>query len=393
MRLRLLETVKKAFHEKGFIYVALGTFTYTTLAGVFWFILAAILPVEEYGLVNYYLAIASVGTSVSTLGLKTTIVTFYPKEGENGLIKQAYLLTFTTGLVTFVFLALLGQFIAAFLVIAEVALGMFLGELLGKRKYKQYAIISAGTRLTQITLSIGLYYFFNILGIFTGYILAFIVFSAKYFITLIKPEFSIKELKNKLNFTIYSYAHDLTGILASYFDKILIGFILGLTVLGYYHLAFQVYWILAILPATLLNYLLPERSGGAVSGEVEIFGIGLAIILATLAVFLSPIVVPLLFPNFTNSIILIQIMSLAVIPATIIGIRKAKLFSDERALSILLANIIAVATEILGLIFLPIWLGNIGLATAIIISQTTMMITLEYANRKKTFKHNGNGKE
>ena len=382
MTVQLAEVFRRVVHDKGFIYVSLGTLMNTAFAGVFWFILAALLSVGEYGFINYVLAISNVGASVSILGLKTTIVTYYPREKELGVIKQAYFITFTAGLTSLIVLTVLGHFIAGLLVVVEAAFGMFLGGLLAKREYKKYAIMSSFNRVVQIGVSLLMYYMFGLTGIFAGYILVFFLFSAEYFKSLLKPDASFNKLKNKFSFTVYSYAHDITGVLAGYFDKIIVGFVSGLMVLGVYHLAFQVYWILAVLPAALLNYLLPERSGGVFKREVEVIGVLLAMSLSLLAVILAPIIVPVLFPNFTDSVILIQVMSFGLIPSTITSIRKAKVFSEERPLSALTANVVGVVVEIGGLLLLPYLLGEVGLAVAIVLGQSAIMIVLEAINRR-----------
>ncbi len=380
--MRLSKTFNRVMKQKGFIYVSSGTLLYTGLAGVFWFILAVLLPVSDYGFVNYILSIASICSSISTLGLKTTIITYYPKEEKNQLLSQAYIVTFTASLLLLIILFIMNQLIAGILVIVEVSFGMFAGELLGRRLYKEYALVSSATRILQIILSIALYMVFKLPGIFSGYIIAFTIFSIPYFKKLLKPQLQLSEVKNKIGFTAFSYAHDLTGVLASYFDKVLIGLTLGLTILGLYQLAYQVYWILAVLPAALLNYLLPERSGGSISREVEILGVLLSIGLAAAAILAAPILIPLLFPSFTASISITQIISLAIIPSTWVSIRKAKVFSEEKPLHPLIANITSIITEIILILTLPSIIGELGLAAAILISQTIMALTLEYFNTK-----------
>ncbi|MHA1333590.1 MAG: lipopolysaccharide biosynthesis protein [Candidatus Odinarchaeia archaeon] len=379
---KILTLFNKAIHERGFIYVSLGTLFYTSLAAVFWFILARILPVNEYGFINYYLSIATVGATIAVLGLKTTIVTFYPKEENTSLIAEAYTITFIIGVFISVFLAFSGQLITALLVLVELAFTMFIGETLGKREYKKYMIVSIANRLSQIALSLSLYVYLGVIGIFIGYIVTFAAFSLKYFLGLFKSKFSVRELKNKFSFIVFSYSNDLATVLAGFFDKILVGWLLGLIVLAYYHLAFQIYWVLAILPAILINYLLPEKSGGAVRREIEILGLGMAVALAFLAIISSPIIVPLIFPDFANSVPLIQIISLAVIPATAVSIKQANFFSMEKPLIVLLGRIINVSIELICILILPWWFGYSGLAIAIVVSQAAFMVFLEISDKK-----------
>jgi hypothetical protein len=46
--------------EAGLVYTAIGNMGAAVLGGLFWFILAGLLPVDSYGLLNYYIAIANI---------------------------------------------------------------------------------------------------------------------------------------------------------------------------------------------------------------------------------------------------------------------------------------------------------------------------------------------
>jgi len=92
--------VKKGIRTKGFIYVTVGNLVNAVLGGLFYLLCARILNVTSYGHISYYLSVGFFVGSVSILGLRTTVTTFYPKEGQDSLVREATLLTFLTGLVT-----------------------------------------------------------------------------------------------------------------------------------------------------------------------------------------------------------------------------------------------------------------------------------------------------
>lgn len=83
--------------DVGLVYTTLGGLGSTLLGAFFWFILASILEVENYGLVNYYIALASIFAALGTMGLNTTVTTYLAK-GEREILYEANSLPLISGL-------------------------------------------------------------------------------------------------------------------------------------------------------------------------------------------------------------------------------------------------------------------------------------------------------
>lgn len=366
--------------EKGLAYTTIGNLGTTILGATFWFILASILTVNQYGEVNYYIALATIPATLGSLGLNTTITTYLAK-GDKEIVREANSIT----LIASSFLAILMiplHWSLSFLILAMMFYTMSIAEILGRKAYKEFTLVSISTKLTQITLSIILYFKLGLIGILIGYFLAPLLFSYRYFNYLKNFTLKINSLKEKTNFTLHSYGSNLIGGFANYLDKIIVGTLFGFSTLGIYQLGFQFFMFLGIIPASLNMYLLPEESSGTERKEAKLAGLTLSTIAALTIFLLSPWIVKTFFPKFTEAIPVIKIISLAIIPATINSMLTAKLFGKEKSKLVLISGLIYVSCLTLALILLGKTIGLTGLATSVLLAQTAQTIYLWSGSRR-----------
>jgi O-antigen/teichoic acid export membrane protein len=383
----LLGMIRKGLKTKGFIYVTAGNLIFAVLGGLFYLIGARMLGVSNYGYVSYYLSLGFFMSSIPILGLSSTISTFYPKEGKDALLKESALLTFLLGIIigaaaalfVFLFPAPAGSdsinnllnsikllaggnpyyvsvtpmilnnlqtsmqllvsgnidFVFVFpMIMGVVFYTMTLARALGRREYKKYAILNSLLRVLEIGLVVA-FYFFSAKDLeklmLVAYIAPLFVVSYDYFKDLFgvdRVSFRFAEVRDKINFTLHTWGMSFAQASRSVLDKIIVGFFFGLLFLGTYNLAFQFLVILLIIPQSLLSYLLPEKSGGSASREIEILGIVAAVAITILGFLLAPYFIRWLFPNFSDSIPVTQWLSLAVIPASIASIKTSVLLSE-----------------------------------------------------------------
>ncbi|MGA8844184.1 MAG: hypothetical protein WB511_11430, partial [Nitrososphaeraceae archaeon] len=59
--------IKLLGHHEGLIYISAGNIFGAALTGIFWLLLASIQSVNDYGHVNYTVAIGSLAASISLL--------------------------------------------------------------------------------------------------------------------------------------------------------------------------------------------------------------------------------------------------------------------------------------------------------------------------------------
>jgi len=361
----LLKLIKR---EKGFIYTTIGNISSTLLGALFWLILASILSVSEYGIVNYWIAIAVIPASIATLGLNTTVVTYLAK-GDEEVVREADTIILISSLIVGLILLPI-QWAISIVTIAFIFYGMTIAEILGRKLYSEYAIVTILSRAIQIITSIILYLKIGLIGVLIGYFLGQIMLSYRYLKNLRNPTLNINSLKEKVNFTLHSYGQNIIQSLSIYLDKIIIGGLFGFYALGLYQLAFQFLMLLAIIPASLYTYLLPEESSGTERTEIKIIGIMLSIAMAIATYILSPYIIKILFPNFIDAIEIIQVMCIAIIPLTITSLANAKLFGEEKSKYVFIGGIIYIITMIIFTVMLGVLMGIMGLAIAIIIAQT-----------------------
>ncbi len=411
----LLDLVKRGIRTKGFVYVTVGNLVNAALGGLFYLLCARILSVTSYGYISYYLALGFFVGSVSILGLSTTVTTFYPKEARDSLVREATLLTFLVGLATgfvaslyvFFFPAPAGSSAVSgfqvslqwlvggvdFVFMLPLTLGivfyyMTLAVALGRRRYRRFAVIVSVVRVVQLGLVAFFYLFSAFSGYFLGdleklmlvaYVSPFFLVSLDYFRSLFsvdRASFRFAEVRAKLTFTLHTWGMSLAQASRTVLDKIIVGLFFGLLFLGTYNLAFQFLLVFLIVPQSLFSYLLPEKAGGSVRREVEIIGLVAAVVITVFGIFLAPYLIRWLFPHFTDSIPATQVISLAVVPASVANIRASVLLSEERTKIVLVGYVSALAVDVLGILLLGSSFQAVGFAAAFMLSQVVLAIIL-----------------
>jgi O-antigen/teichoic acid export membrane protein len=365
--------------EMGLVYTTVGNTGSSFLGGLFWLVLASLLQVESYGLVNYYIALGSVFSAVALTGLDATVITYMAK-GEKHINYQANSLVLLSGLSVGLVLSVF-QLGSGLLAVAMVFFMMAIAETLGRKRYREYAFLSIGQRVVQISLSLFLYFQFGIMGIVIGYFLGNLIFSYRYIKSMSNFTLKVDSVKEKRNFTLHSYGFNLIRNFTNYLDKIIIGPLFGYFVLGLYQLGFQFFLFLSIIPMSLYYYLLPEESSGNDKTKIKQIGFGLAVAAAVIAFFTLPYFIEILFPSFVSSILVVRIMSLAVIPSTIVAVMNASLLGRGRSRMVLIAGLIYLVSLMVGVIALGGALGAIGLALTLVVAQS-IQATVLLAKRK-----------
>lgn len=328
--------------------------------------LATLQEVHDYGQINYVIAIASLASSFSLLGLNTAVTTLIP-QGHKQIDVQAnqviLISSFVCAIIVSVFNWLLGLF-----VIGMAFWMMSSYELLSRKLYSKYAINIIGARASQLVLSIVLYSFFGIPGIIVGFIISFFVFSVTYFKTI--PQFSKRfdKIKKEFKLSLHLYSYNLSNALLLYFDKLIIAPIYGYTVLGYYQLGFQFLMFFSLISISFYQYLIPEESTGSNRNRIRLYGIALSIIITVLVFVLAPVIINVFFPNYLNSLNAIRILSFGIIPMMITGTLNSKFLAMKLTRYVLFSSIIYQVTQMVLIIILGKLFGTEGIALSVVIA-------------------------
>ena len=195
-----------------------------------------------------------------------------------------------------------------------------------------------------------------------------------------KIDFSL--FKPNRKFITNNYLMMVTNGVNTQIDKLLIAPILGFTLLGNYSLSLQVIALLTIAPGIIFKYLLPQDASGISTGKLRkqtiLFSIGSTII----GICVSPLLIPIFFEQYTEVVIIIQIMSLVTIPVTISTFYFSKFLALEQSKFTLIGGLIKISVMVSSIIVLGIFYGIIGMAISFVLASTIECIYFHYSYKK-----------
>jgi len=366
--------------DKGFLlkvqnFLTLGSanFVATIINALFWMYLASILDKAEYGMLGYLISIATVAFAASTLGLGRTIVVYGAKK-EN-ILSPAYTLGLISSTVASIVVYVITQNVGlSFLTWGMMIYLLKTADLNSKKLYVTFAKYRILRACLKVIIAIVLFQIFGINGIILGFAFATMPTLVGLYTYLKNRNFSISLLKPKVNFMLNSWLSRITGTLFLWGDKLIIGTVLGFTVLASYHLAFQYLLLLHTIPGAILIYLLPQESEGRKNKKLKIFSVGISIVIAILGIVFAPFAISTFFPEYQESIIPAQILSLSLIPMTIYSIFESQLFGKELPKFAVIGSVIQLIIYFSLIVWFGFEFGIFGIAVAFLLSTISRAI-------------------
>ena len=380
--MKVLEKIKTLYQNfKGLTAIGTATLISNGLGGLFWFYMASLMGTEEYGQVSYFIAIGIIGSRISLLGFGNTIMVYSAKgvKIQPPIYLIAILSSVTTSLILFfVFLydASISLYVIGFVIFTVVT-----SDLLGKKQYKSYAKYLISQKIILIVLSVSLYHVIGLTGVILGIAISFLPYSSVIYKEFKNSKIDFSLVRSRAKFITNSFATDLTGTFGGYLDKLIVAPMLGFALLGNYQLGIQFMLIFDIVPILFYNYLLPKDARGESNANLKKVIILISVGLCVLAIILSPIVIPILFPEFTEAVPVIQILSIATIPFTVTTILTSQFFGTERTRFVLIGSIILVSVQIPSIIGLAALYGINGAAVGLLLGITCQTIYLILSDR------------
>jgi len=364
-----LNYVKGIFdRSRGLFTLGFATIVSNGIGGLFWLYIASLLGTEDYGRVSYFISIAIITSTISLAGMSNTMVVFRAK-GEK-IQSAAYLIGLISSSVSSIvlFFIFVGDVSVSIYVIGYVMFTLITSELIGLKLFTKYSKIILVQKGLLVTLAIGLYHLIGFQGVILGMAISFLPFTYIVFKSFKNEKFSIQILKTKYKFIANSYLLDLANAFNGSLDKIIIAPILGFALLGNYQLGLQFMALLSILPGIFYQYILPQDSSGNSTSSIKKIMILISVVLGISSIMLSPFVVPVLFPNFTEAIEVIQIMSISIVSSTVISTYVSKYLGLTKSKVVIIGSGIYLAVQIPSLIiFGEIW-GVNGAAFSLVIA-------------------------
>lgn len=325
------------------------------ISGLFWLYLANLLGTEDYGEISYFLAIGSIASSIAIVGGTYSMVVFSAKKVN--VQPAIYFISLIASIISAIVVFLISQNIAiSIYVIGFTIFNLALNEFIGCKLYKIWSRNYIIQKILFIAFAYILFEMFGTNGIILGLALSFFpFFSRLFFHSKQNFRFSYSVFKSKISFILNSQAIDASGILKGQIDKIVIAPMFGFALLGNYFLVVQILSFLAIIPGSIFRFTLAEDSSGENTKNIKIFGIIITIFLAMFGAFVTPTIVEIIFPEYTEFSTLVQIMSFTLIPSNLGLMFLSKILAKEKSKHALISNCIFIGIFVIGIFTL----GNI----------------------------------
>ena len=281
--------------------------------------------------------------------------------------------------------------IAVFLIFSQIGVSLYIlgyvifnlatAEMLGRKQYKNYSFYLVIQKILMVGFALLFYYLIGLEGVILGIALSFFPYVSRIYKSLKNNKIDFSLVRPRLGFIINSYALDLSRTFGGYADKLIIAPLLGFAILGNYQLGIQVLSILGILPGIVYQYILPRDSSGESNKKLKKLTIIVAICIAGLGYILAPIILPVMFPKFTESIEVVQIVSISVIPSTINLMYISKFLGNELSKIVLIGSGIFLGVQIISIFILGELLGVNGVALALVLGASSEAIFLVSINK------------
>jgi len=376
-----LNKIKK-FVEKFKDLTSMGSATVTAsvISAIFWFYMASILGTEHYGEISYFISISTLASVISLIGFGNTLLVFPAKDVK--IQPPVYFIALISSLITSSILFLIFYNIGISLyVIGYVIFALVGGDLLGRKFYRNYSKILIIQKILMILLATGLYYLVGYQGVILGIALSFLPFSILMYKVFRKTKIDFSLVKSRFGFIINSYALEISRIFSGSIDRLIVAPLFGYSLLGNYQLGLQLFSALSILPIVVYQYILPHDASGNPNKQLKQLTIIISVIFAFLSITLSPFVIPALFPKFTQAVDVIQIVSVAIIPYTIIQMYVSKFLGNTNSKVVLSASIVYLIVQITTIVPLGKIVGIGGIAMSFVLAQTAELMYLFIMDR------------
>jgi len=337
------------------------------ILGLFWIFLAGFITKTQYGELGFLLGIVNVAAVISRIGLRPTVIV-YESKNENVFPASFVLVLISSSLASVIVYTLIQNFVASLIVVGVSIFDIALAGLLANQKYRRHAFYVIIRSAITVILAIVLYQILGVNGILIGYFASTLLILKEISFLKNKRKIDFSVLRPKIKFIFINLGIQSSATFSIWGDKILIGSLFGFMFLGGYQLASQYLLLLTAVPLSIFQYLLPRESQGKKTKKIKI----LLLIFSGIASIISIIIIPWgvnnFLPHYSESIIPMQILSVGLIPYSIIAIQTSEFLGREKAGIVLWGGIIQVGTYFLAIVFLGQNFGMIGIAIGLLIS-------------------------
>jgi len=351
--------------KSGLLSIGFADIVGSAISGLFWLYIASQLNPDIYGEIIYFISIAGLAQMVSLLGSSNALTVYTAKNVK--IQSTLFLISILAAVISLAIITIFYNRIdAGLLAVGFVLFSLVNSVMLGKKLFVKYAKLILSQKILTLVLGLGLYFVFDVYGIIYGLALSYIPHLIIFVKEFSRTKIDFALLKPRKGFIINNYVMSLTAGLGGTVDKLIIAPVLGLTLLGNYSLAFQMFTIMMMFSAVLYKYLLPLDASGESNKKIRQIALVISIIITILGVTILPDVIDWLFPKYVDAIDAIQIMSLGVVPGTISILYSSKFLGMEKSKFVMITKLVSLGVLIGGFLYFGPIYGIIGLAWIIV---------------------------
>ena len=351
--------------KKGLLSIGFADVVGSGLSGLFWLYIASQLNPNVYGEIIYLISIAGLAQLVSLVGSSNALTVYTAKNVK--IQSTLFLLSIlATAVSAIIITILLNRIDAGLLAVGFVLFSLVNSVMLGKKLFVKYSKLIMSQKILTLILGLGLYFVFDVYGIIYGLALSYIPHLIIFVKEFSRTKIDFTLLKPRSGFIINNYVMSLTVGLVGVVDKIIIVPILGLTLLGNYSLALQMFTMMMMFSAVVYKYLLPLDASGKANKKIRQITIIISIIIAIFGVTILPNVIDWMFPKYIDATYMIQIMSIGVVPATISYLYSSKFLGMEKSKFVMITKLISLVMMIGGFLYFGPIYGSVGLACVLV---------------------------
>ena len=351
----------------------------SAITSVFWISIASLIGADSYGELSYFLAIIGIAAVIAMIGGGYTMQVYTAKKVK--IESSLYLIGIITSAVAAITLFLIFENIGVSIsVVGIVAFNFILFEALGKKLYKKYFKIFIAQKILFVLLASTLLFAFGPEGILVGYGISMLLFSQIIYKSLKNNKVNFPIIRKRIKFLSHSYLIDVSGTARNHVDKVIVAPLLGFSVLGNYFLGIQVLELMLILTGVVFKYTLPADSSGESTGKIKILTIIASFFIMLLGIFVAPLVIPIVLPEYATTVDLIPILSLVVVPRTIVAMIGSSFLGQENSKHVVIGNVITFCVLVISILLLVELFGITGVAMAYVIafSSSAVYIVTKY---------------
>ncbi|MHA1250208.1 MAG: hypothetical protein ACTSRP_09495 [Candidatus Helarchaeota archaeon] len=367
------------------------------IGAFFWIVFASIINPDLYGRLNLWISISTFFSTFGLFGMNYLIISFYPKTKDDILISQAFTISLFFSIIASIPIIFLG-FFKSFNIIEILLMCVFeimvvfatitFAIQIAKKQYLLFFYSIIALRILRIGIGILLFVFLkDIKCIIIGFIVG--TFPLLYLLRRNIKFLKIKlvHIKNYYNDIFWLYILSLVSASITYLDKVVVWLVSDDWSLGIYQFSFQIYQIMVIVPITLFLFILGGEKQSSLNSliiSIVILGIEAIIIIPT-TIFL----LPLWFPSYVASPMLILTFAISIIPYSLFSYESGKKTKNQEYNMVVLSIVVGFIILTILLIVFSIFADVTFFGIPFVVSNTFQYLILLF-NSWKEIKTNKN---